>query len=168
VKPHVVWIGIVCGLLLMSAVAYGTLLAFALMDPSFAVEEDYEQKARDWDRIARERARSQALGWQVELRTAGTVRRGTSAVELTLHDRDGAPIDGAAVELVAFHNARASHRLRARLHPEGGGRYVAELPLHRPGLWEFRLRIGRDDDIYVGTIRKMLAAGGGASRQATR
>ncbi|RMG47929.1 MAG: hypothetical protein D6718_02660 [Acidobacteria bacterium] len=158
------WFALITGLLAMSAAAYGTLIVVALRDPSFAVEEDYERKAREWDRIAEERARSAALGWHVSLAAGPLVLRGRTDIGVVVTDGDGRPVEGAEVHLETFHNARAAHRLRAQLAPVAPGRYGAALPLDRPGLWEFRLRIRRGPDLYVGSIRRMLRP----DREATR
>jgi hypothetical protein len=66
--------------------------------------------------------------------------RGTCAVELTVTDAAGTPVDGLAVVVVPFmpshgHGASVKPTVTAR----GGGRYeVANVTLFMPGSWELR------------------------------
>ena len=63
--------------------------------------------------------------------------------ETKLADRDGRPVPGAAVGLEAFHNARAADVVTATLSETADHDYVADVPVVRPGLWEFRLAATR-------------------------
>jgi len=155
-RPALVWGGLVVALLALDVAVQGTMLLFALADPSFAVEPDYEWKAEHWDEVQRERSRSTALGWSVGLRTAPAAEPGRIEVELEVADPTGAPVAGAEVELAAFHNARASRVLAVRLRPVGGGRYAEALALSRPGVWEFQVAIVRGAERYVGRFRESV------------
>ena len=115
----------------------------ATNDPSFAVEPDYYNKAVNWDQIQAEKAASEALGWNVVL----DARQEELRIRLT--DRLGRPIDGATVEVEAFPNARASHRVMGVMVPKGRGVYVLERPFARPGVWEYRLAAVVDDKRFV-------------------
>jgi nitrogen fixation protein FixH len=136
-----------------TVVFHGALLVFSLVDPSFAVVPDYEGKAARWDEAKRELEESRALGWMVDLRTrpAGP---GYVEVSLEVFDRYGKPVRASEARVEAFHIARASERLGDRLSRTEDGRYVALMPLGRPGLWEFRLTVERDSERYVGVVRK--------------
>ena len=46
-RPAVVWVSIIVGLLAMSVIGHAVLLISAVCDPSFAIEPDYEQKAAE-------------------------------------------------------------------------------------------------------------------------
>jgi hypothetical protein len=155
-KPAWVWGGVIVGLLVMCLAIQTTLLIYAINDPAFAVEPDYEWKARHWDELQRERARSAALGWSVDLQTAPDDQAGRVRLELLLTDRDGAPIPTADVRLTGFHNARADDRLDGRLAHVADGLYTDVLPIRRSGIWEFRLEITRGEDRYLGTVRKSV------------
>ena len=41
------------------------VMRIANADPSFSVEPDYYRKAVDWDSTMAQRARNEALGWQL-------------------------------------------------------------------------------------------------------
>jgi nitrogen fixation protein FixH len=79
-------------------------------------------------------------------------------VTVRLADKAGAPIAGAQVTVEAFHNARASRILSAALDPRGQG-YSAVMPLERPGLWEFRLRVTRGPEVFVATLTRDVTEG---------
>ncbi len=157
-QAHQRWVGLVVGLLGMSVVIQGTALWLATSDPSFAVVEDYEQKARDWDKSRAIAARSAELGWTADLR-AKPLHRGVQ-LELTLTDQQGEAIEGARVSLVAFHNARANNKLRNELPHLSGALYGQALPLTREGLWEFQLEVRRGADLFTDVMRKSIVVEG--------
>lgn len=121
----------------------------ASRDEAFAVEPDYYRKAVNFDDEMALRAASRALGWQLapalQLGRAGTRGR----VSITLRDSAGTPLTGARVELLAMHNARASHQLSATLADLGAGTYEAPLDAERPGEWELRFLVTRGTDRFA-------------------
>ncbi|NJK89058.1 MAG: hypothetical protein HC923_06405 [Myxococcales bacterium] len=138
------WFPLMLAAILLTSVGANIyLIVRATNDPSFAVEPDYYQKAVNWDRAKAERSASDALGWQMELNAD------TTSLRISLRDRLGRPIDGAFVEVEAFHNARANERLRGKLLPVGRGEYVLDQRFERAGLWEFRVAASVDDQRYV-------------------
>jgi len=147
---------VIAGLLLSSVVIQGTALIVALSDPSFAVEADYEWKARNWDRLRRQAQSSDALGWSFDLRTAPAPTAGEVQVRLTLLDREGVPVEGADVDVSAFHNARANQILTSRLPEVEEGIYGQTLPIRRSGVWEFRVEITRGKERFAGKVRKSV------------
>lgn len=148
------WPLLIVGLLFVGGIGPNLiLLAMATSDPSFSVEPDYYTKSLHWDeRLAQERKNSE-LGWTLglDLHPGAT---GEAGIELTAHllDRAGVPVDGASVELEAFHSARASDVLKASLRSGGEGTYGARLPARRPGLWEFRFVVRRGADVFTRTV----------------
>ena len=145
-------------LLVASAGANIALLVITSRDASFAVEPNYYAKALAWDESMAQQARNEALGWSLGLRVDPMGVRRLMTVTVRLADRSGAPIEGAQVAVEAFHNARASRILSAALEPRGQG-YAAVMPLERPGLWEFRLRVTRGPEAFVATVTRDVAAG---------
>lgn len=137
-------------ILLVSVGANIYLIVRAHSDPSFAVEPDYYAKAVDWDRLQEERAQSEALGWDVVVDARHTELR------IRLTDRLGRPIDGAVVEVEAFHNARAAERVRGVMLPRGKGVYVLEHDFERSGLWEYRLAAIQADRQFKHVARQEL------------
>lgn len=155
--------GIVFGLLGLNGAIVGVTLYLAHSDASFAVEPDYYQKALTWDETAAKLERSIALGWTAAVE-AGDPGAPGRHVSVRLTDSAGAPIDGAAVSLVAFHNARAAEQIRCELPSAGTERpgvYTAQIPADRAGLWEFRITAARGGDEFAAVVRMELS---GAAR----
>ena len=138
--------------LLVGSAAANIALAFITSrDASFAVEPNYYAKALAWDERMAQEARNEALGWSLALRVDPTAARDRMAVTARLVDRAGDPIQGARVDVEAFHNARASRILTTALAPSGEA-YAAMMPIDRPGLWEFRLRATRGSEVFAATL----------------
>lgn len=146
--------------LLLGSVGLGVLtIKLATSDPSFAVEEDFYEKAKHVDeRLAQEEAQ-RLLGWQVAV-DAGPIGSalGRTPVEFTVVGADREPVGGLAGRLEAFHNARAADTLDARLEPVPGrpGVYFADLPLDRTGQWIWRYEFTRGEDLVRGEARSMV------------
>jgi nitrogen fixation protein FixH len=150
-RPGWYWPLGLAALLVGSAAANIALIVITARDASFAVEPDYYAKALAWDETMAQARRNEALGWSLGLGIEPAGERGRVTVAARLADRSGAPLDGARVSLEALHNARASRVLTATLEPRGAG-YAAVMPLSRPGLWEFRVRVTRGADVFTAVI----------------
>jgi nitrogen fixation protein FixH len=138
------WPWIVGGLMAVVIGANLILMYVAISDPSFAVEEDYYQKALDWDDKRAQDVTNVELGWSLELDVANTRSAdGTIGLTARLIEADGKPISDAVIHLQTFHNARAAYILESDFRRDGDGRYSASLPMRRPGLWEFRFEVTR-------------------------
>ncbi len=144
------WAAVPVVLLVGMVVGLGGMAFVAIDDPSFAIEEDYYRKAVAWDEAASQRAENTRLGWNMSLELE--VTPGGVKLNVALTGRDGTPIEGATVDVKAFHNARAGTILQAPLHPEGP-RYVGYLPMRRPGLWEFRFLVVHGSDRFTSVLR---------------
>lgn len=152
----------IAAVLLLSAGSNIWVAMIAARDESFAVEPDYYQKAVHFDDEMALRAQSERLQWHVapslDLGTPG--KAGTVAATIT--DSTGAPIRGATVQLLAMHNARASHQLTATLAESGDGVYRAPLDAERPGEWELRFTVSRGEDRFA--VRERIDAAPPAAR----
>lgn len=156
------WPAFIVFLLLIPVAASVVLVRVATGDPSFAVEEDYYEKARDWDAEMEQRGVNERLGWRVELRAAAVAGR---RVILTarLFDEAGRPVGAEQVRLEAFPVARASQVERVELTPTPEGSWDATLPLHHAGLWEFRFEALARGERFTETIRRELRLDGSPS-----
>lgn len=143
------------------------LLYLATSDPGFAVEPDYYAKALAWDEQRAQQLTNARLGWSLDLRVGAVEPDGAQPIEVRLVDQAARPVEGATVELTAFHNARSSDVLTDTLQPQPDGTYVGSLRFRRSGLWEFRLTARRGDDVFTDSrleelwARPPLEAGGG-------
>lgn len=154
-KKSWVWIAIV-GVLVVVVIGANLILAYvAISDPSFAVEEDYYQKALRWDDKRAQDLRNTELGWTIRFDLAD--RRapdGTLELHARLTDAEGNEIPDAKVTVETFHNARAARIVRADLLRGEDGEYRAALPIFRPGLWEFRFQATRGNDRFTHAVVK--------------
>ena len=131
--------------LLLSGMVY-----IATSDRSFAVEPDYYQKGLNWDDIAAQQRRNTKLGWKLSLEFGDpTGPLDERELRCTLVDRDGVPMEGAFIDMIAFPHARGTERELAMLEPEGDGVYVTPMRFQRKGLWEFRFVVRRDPEIFT-------------------
>ena len=87
-----------------------------------AVEPDYYRKSMAWDSIATARQQAAALGWTLRAQLGPLDAQGVAALDVTLLDRDGAPIDDALLGVEAIHNAHARHPVSATLAATAAGR----------------------------------------------
>ncbi|HVZ31786.1 MAG TPA: FixH family protein [Polyangiaceae bacterium] len=129
------------------------VLSHLLDDPSFAVEDDYYQKALHWDAQRSRAEQSRTLGWRatVSLEPAAAAQPPQLVVRLT--DGHGVPLSSAELHVIAFHNARAAAAQTLIARESSPGIYRAELARPRPGRWEVRLRADRGTDSYETSLR---------------
>lgn len=144
------WPFLIVGLLSLSVGANVILILKATNDPAFAVEKDYYQKAIDYDAIQAARAESARLGWRVALKAK------RDRLEVRLFDKGGVPISDAAIEVEAFHNARANQIIKGKLEPEAPGLYAMNRPFARPGIWEYRLTAVRGEERFIETVQEEI------------
>jgi hypothetical protein len=150
VKKGRLWPWIIAGALALHVVGSLVMVFVATSNPSYAVEEDYYQKALHWDdKRAQDRA-NEELGWNldIEVHPAATPA-GEPTLEVRLADAGGEPVDGAVVAVETFHNTRAEDILRARLDPVGEGVYRTTLPMRHNGRWEMRFTVTRGAERFT-------------------
>jgi nitrogen fixation protein FixH len=155
------WPYVIAGALALHVAVSLIMVYVATSDPSYGVEENYYAKSVAWDdRRAQERA-NEVLGWTlVAAATPPSEPGGQPTLEILLTDSTGASIDGAAVTLEAFHNARSNDIIRARLTAEGHGLYSAPLPMRRNGRWELRFTIDRGTEHFTFSETRHLVVEG--------
>jgi len=150
VRQAYFWPGLVITLLSGQVFMLLIMVYIATSDRSFAVEPDYYQKGLHWDEIAAQESRNQQLGWNISLEfgdPAGPLAK--REVRCALTDRDGRPLDGAVVDLIAFPHARGSQRELLTLQPAGDGVYVTDMRFQKRGLWEFRFAVRRAAEVFT-------------------
>jgi nitrogen fixation protein FixH len=154
------WPAIVIGILTVTVLGNLWVMRIARSDPSFAIEENYYQRAVNFDVQRGVEQRSDRLGWTLEL-SAGPASSAGSALLATLRDADGALVDSAAVTVRLTRVARAHTVIPVPLAPVTGG-YGALVPFDAPGLWDVALEARRGTARFVTEQRLDVAAGPGA------
>jgi nitrogen fixation protein FixH len=126
-------------------------VAIATSDSSIAVEEDYYQKAVNWD-VKRAQDRTNAdLGWSLTFDVTPPTRPGDPPMaELRLVDGDGKPLTDATVAAEIFHKARSADVIRiAFVAAEEAGLYTASPLMRHDGLWELRFTVDHDGNRFT-------------------
>jgi nitrogen fixation protein FixH len=158
-KPGAWWPVAIVGVLVVTVGANVALIVAARDPNAYVVEPHYYEKALAWDSTMAIARRSAALGWQVDATLHGWTPSGTPLV-VQLADSAGAAVAGAQVRAELLNNLSPEHPVRAALAEAGGGRYAANVPLPRTGLWEIRLEARRDADLFVADLRRDATGGG--------
>ena len=149
-KPGSWWPPIIAGALAFHVISSLVVVYVATSDPSYAVEDNYYQKAVAWDEKRAQDRVNADLGWSLEFSVEPPTRPGEQpGLEVTLLDADGRPLAGAAVAVEAFHNARGDDIIRNVLTDAGDAVYRASLPMSRNGRWELRFTVSRGEDTFT-------------------
>ena len=152
------WPWFVLALLAVPLVGDSILIFMVSTDPSFAVEENYYEKALEWDQKQVQRARNQQLGWRVEPRFLPTAADGGLPLEVALVGRDGETLADARVRMRAFAHARPARVQEEVLHKVDAGVYATRIRSPRRGWWRLEFQVTRGDIRFtaVETVRMPL------------
>lgn len=150
------WPFAIAGILLAGVGANVGLIVLASSDPSAAIEPDYYRKALAWDAEMAQQQRNIALGWSVHSVLQLGREGADGLLELTLADSSGKPLTGADVTALVMHNARAAAVQSVALRETEKGTYTAQVAAQRPGLWEIRVSVQREAQVF--TARERLQA----------
>jgi nitrogen fixation protein FixH len=142
------------------ALIVGTIwLGAHLMEPT-VVKDPYEHGLHhDQERHDRER-----LGWHARFDPA-SLRAGGAAVGFQLLDGQGAPLDGAAIEVALTRPAGGGEPRAGRARALGQGRYQLDAGFAAPGFWDVRLDVARGAEVagLVQQVRVEATAAGPAA-----
>jgi nitrogen fixation protein FixH len=140
-------------LLLGASIAGGVAMArVAMDDPGFALEPEYYTRATHFDQEVARRTASARLGWSARIVALGAPNA-VDRIELALVDREGQPVTGARMKVVAFANGHAAQRFDLELDEPAPGRFQGRVPVPRLGLWELRVSARRGDADFVTRLR---------------
>jgi nitrogen fixation protein FixH len=131
----------ITGVLAITVAANIWVATIASDDPSFAIEQDYYQKAITWDSTLAQADRNVKLGWRLTPSLGPINATGRLRVSATITDSTGAPISAATVRVSALQVARANQVHEATLAAVGGGEYDAQIDARLPGQWELRFDV---------------------------
>jgi nitrogen fixation protein FixH len=148
--PHILWPGIVVVLLCLSITMGAITVVAALRDPSFAVESDYYDKGLLWDEHTAQLDHNKALGWRASFEIGESDTLNLRPLLVELHDREGAPIEGAIVNVSCFHHAAANTvETLTLLAGPLPGQYVAPARITREGIWSFSLVVTASGELFT-------------------
>ena len=149
-RRYWVWPAIIVCMLVVHVTIWLGFAVIAVRDPTVAVEPDYYRKSLQWDAARAQGRKNRELGWSVNIEAdaqAGIL--GDRNLRCSIVNREGKPVAGADVALVAFPHARARQRVDVKLAEKSPGVYAAKARMRRPGLWEFRLTARRGDQTFT-------------------
>jgi hypothetical protein len=158
VKPATLWPWIIGGALVLHVVVSLGVVFFATTDASYAIEEDYYQKAMDWDEKRAQDRTNDELGWSLDFAAAPPAAPGGHpTLEVRLTGADGEPLDGATIALETFHKARSEEIIHLVLvAADEAGLYTASPAMRHNGLWELRFTVDRDGEHFTHTETRHL------------
>jgi nitrogen fixation protein FixH len=110
-------------------------------------------------RYDRDRALAAPLGLRAAFDPA-SLAPGGAALDFTLRDKAGAPVEGAAIRVALLRPAGGGGPRAAEARALGGGRYQAPVGFDAPGFWDVRLDVkhGRDEVGLVQQVQVHAAA----------
>jgi len=145
--PHAVIVSLAVVVAVNAGMVYVALQTFpgaAGGDEGFALSNHY-------DTVLAQAQQEAALGWTV---AAETDNAGRPVV--TLAERDGAPLHGAAVEAIAERPLGAPRTRQLAFHETATGRYEADAMLPMQGQWELTLTASSDGQTMAVTRRVIV------------
>jgi hypothetical protein len=155
--PRLRWPVLIIAALAIHVVVSLATVVVATSNPSYAVEEDYYQKALAWDARQAQDRHNLELGWQLDFEVAPPLTAGSDPrLVVRLTDRSGQPLDGARVAVATFHNARAGQIVHAEPAAAGNGVYACPLPMRRSGRWELRFTVERGGEHFTHTATRHI------------
>ena len=165
---RLLWTGGIIAFFAIQAVLWIVAITLTSQDPSHLVFEDYDERAVNWDSWQETMRASAALGWQSDLRIGADADvTGQRELLLTLVDRSGQPVRGAAVDLRLYHRARAAEAVTVSLQELLPGEYVTSFRAQQPGNWNFEVTASRGAAKYLAVLKiEVPAARSNPSRPA--
>lgn len=145
---HFPWI--LAGIMaVVMAVNFGMIYEALKSFPGVATQTMFDD-SNHYDRVLAAAQREAALGWSLAVET------GAGGITVTLHARDGRPLEGARVEAMAQRplGTEAGHRLAFRATAPGV--YVARAGLGEEGQWDLLLAVSAGGQSYRTTRRIIL------------
>lgn len=152
-----IWPTIVIGLLAVTVGGNIWVAVIASRDPSFAIEENYYQRAVSYDLEQAREQRSDRLGWVLEL-TAGSTTAAGTPLTAVLRDSTGAVVPDANVRVQLRRVARSQTATPATLSFVGT-HYAAVVPMYDAGLWDIAIEARRGTARFSAQRRLDLTGG---------
>jgi len=146
------WPWIIVGLLSVHIAGMVTAAMIATHDKSFAVVDNYYEKAVHWDQSQAMLRVSRELGWNVEIRPSGRVDPlGRRRVDFVVTNAQGRAIPSAVLNVEYFHDAHASEVRKVTLSPDGNDptRFGVVFPMRYAGMWEYQVTVTAGGKTYV-------------------
>jgi len=119
-----------------------------------AVNRSYD-KGLHYNRNLEAAARMAELGWEASIETELTAER-AGTVRVAVTENGGDPLYRADVVVEFERPTHEGYDFVVPLEQTGSGLYSAAFAAPLPGLWDLRLIVTRDTDLYVTSERVLL------------
>jgi hypothetical protein len=147
-------------LLATSSFGVGGMAIVAIVDPNFALEPDYYQKAIHWDQVQIQAANNQRLGYTFSAPAVIVLdHRGQASFELRVTGHDGHSVTGARLTATGFANAYSEEASDLQFSELTPGVYSAPIRARHAGLWELRISMDSGADHATAVLRCDLTPG---------
>lgn len=155
-QPRDQWIPwlIVAGFVLV-IVVNGIMVYFAVASFTGLQTQGHYQRGLDYNEVLAAKTAQDGLGWSVEIDFMET---GENEARLTVRasDRNGNPLDGAAVRVRLVRPVQAGYDMDVALAAEGDGLYDAKIELPLRGQWDILAQISHPSGKYS-TAKRIVA-----------
>ncbi len=122
-----------------------------------AAEPDYYRKGAAWDEWKKQLAMNGVLRWVVTPNVvASQTEAGLARLQLSVADKHGMPIEGAAVHAAVIPILDGDARVELVLTHVGAGQYSAELPIRIGGQWEIRSTVEWHGSRFCDRVRRTV------------
>ena len=134
---------------LLVVVAVNLVLIFSAIEtfPGLRTEKAYD-KGLKYNETLAAAEQQRRLGWRSEVSVTPTADDRRFLVTATLRDPEGRPIPGLAARAFITRPTVGGHDVETVLADQGDGRYVADVSLPLPGLWDVRVHAHRGPDNF--------------------
>ena len=138
-KPaQLMWTALILMFFLIQATVWSVAISITARDSSHAVVAGYDEQALGWDEVKMARQQSAALGWSSQFNVDQSADiRGNRKLTLRIKTTKGNLIQGATIDVIAFHRAHASAPQKIEFFEREQGVYTATIQVNRLGRWNF-------------------------------
>ena len=144
-------------LVVVLAVNIGFISLAFITNPGL-VDKNYYENAQDYEEnLVKYRAARSALGWTYQADfPANPVINKKELYRLSVVDKVGQPLTAASIMINVYRPSDASADFQATLSEVGAGIYEGYLTYPLKGIWEIRVNIQREQDLYDFTRRASI------------
>jgi nitrogen fixation protein FixH len=147
---QLLWTAFVLMFFVLQAILWTVAISITAGDKSHTVVAGYDEQALQWDEVKQLRAESKKLGWGADLKvdTKSDIR-GDRVVTLCLKDKSESPVEGASVQLKAYHRGRAAEKQLLVLKAVAPGVYSGTVRVQNSGQWLFVGTASKGDSQFL-------------------
>lgn len=143
------WLLGMIGVILTALAVNALLIWYSMHHRSTLVDHEYNTRSRKSDTATMQEIESRnALGWKVSIKRPQGLTLGVPAsYEMTVQDRQGAPVSGS-MEVLAYRAADASKDFVTPFKETTTGNYQGAIAFPLKGYWELRIRVMRGKEVF--------------------